>query len=235
MKAYFDSSIFANPLTNYLRWLRYKIYYQCKYWGQHLRISYGSIVRNTIFGRYNWIGNYNTVINCQLGNYSYIAGFSTILNCRIGNYCAIATGVKIAPGKHPTSGFVSIHPSTYTIPNFHAKRYLNENKFVYNDRVEIGNDVWIGANAVIVDGIKIGDGAIVAANSVVTKNVGDFEIVGGTPARLIRTRFSADKIAVIKESRWWDKDEAWMQQNLPKFWSVTDFVAAMDDKSEGDV
>jgi len=231
MKAYFDSSIFANPVTNYLRWISYKLYYQGKYWGSHLRINYGSIVRKCTFGRYNWVGNSNIIINSQLGSYTYIAGYSIVLNCHIGNYCAIATNVKIAPGKHPVSGFVSIHPSTYTNPAFHAKSYLKENKFVYNNTVQIGNDVWIGANAVIVDGVKIGDGAVIAANAVVTRDVGDFEIVGGAPAKLIRMRFTDDEIAAIKQSRWWDKDEAWMQQNLSKFWSVDDFVEMINNKA----
>lgn len=225
---YFDKSFFANPVTNYVRWLSGKVYYQLKNWGKHLRINYGSLVRNCTFGKYNWIGNNNTLLNCHIGDYTYIAGHSMLINTRVGKYCSIAMNVKIAVGKHPTSVFVSTHPSTYSKPNFHSKKYIDENKYIYNEHVEIGNDVWIGANAVIVDGVIIADGAVIAANSVVTKNVGEYQIVGGIPAMPIRKRFADEKIEILKEIKWWDKDEEWMQQNIESFWSVDKFIGERD-------
>jgi len=224
MNAYFDRSIFANPLTHYLRWLSGKIYYQSKYWGSHLRISYGTLVRNSTFGRYNWLGNNNLIENSSLGNYSYIAGNSLVRNCRIGKYCAIARNVQISPGSHPTSGFVSIHPSTYTDPAFHSKKFVSENHYHYNEKVEIGNDVWIGTNVVITGGVRIGDGVVIAANSVITKNVPDYNIVGGVPARFIRKRFEEEEIKFLREVKWWDKDEAWMEKNISRFWSIDEFM-----------
>jgi acetyltransferase-like isoleucine patch superfamily enzyme len=227
MKEYFDRSLFANPVTNYFRWLSGKIYYQLKHWGKHLRISYGTLVRNSKFGRYNWLGNYNMILNSELGDHSYIAGHSLVRNCRIGKYCSIAQYVQISPGHHPTSGFVSIHPSTFSQPDFHAKRYLYENHFEPNEQVEIGNDVWIGANVVITGGVKIGNGVIVAANSVVNKNVDDFDIVGGTPAKFIRKRFTDEQIIKLKEIRWWDKGDDWVQANISKFRSIDEFVSTL--------
>lgn len=225
MREYFDRSIFANPLSNYARWLSGKLYYQCKYWGSHLRISYGTLVRNSSFGRYNWLGNHNLVENSSLGDYSYIAGNSLVRNCSIGKYCAIARNVQISPGSHPASGFVSIHPSTYGKPAFHSKKYLEQDHYRSNEHVEIGNDVWIGTNVVIVGGVAIGDGAIIAANSVVTKHVPDYAIVGGAPARFIRKRFEDGEIGQLKALKWWDKDEAWMQKNISRFWSINEFMA----------
>ncbi|MDB5137168.1 MAG: hypothetical protein JWP37_3771 [Mucilaginibacter sp.] len=231
MKAYFDKSIFANPVTNYFRWIGYKLYYQLKNWGKHLRINYGTVVRNCTFGYYNWVGNYNVILNCDIGSYTYIAGYSTVLNCKIGKYCSIASNVKISPGTHPTSGFVSIHPSTYMVPNFHAKKYVDENQFEYDEHVEIGNDVWICANVVIAGGVKIGNGAVIAANTVVTKNIGDYEIVGGFPAKFIKKRFTNDEIKVLNELKWWDKDEEWMKTNISRFWAVNEFVDHFKDRT----
>ncbi|EPZ37468.1 transferase hexapeptide repeat containing protein [Anoxybacillus ayderensis] len=72
--------------------------------------------------------------------------------------------------------------------------------------MSIGNDVWIGANSIVLDGVKIGDGAIVAAGAVVTKDVPDYAIVGGVPARVIRYRFNEEIIKQLKVIKWWDID-----------------------------
>ncbi len=224
MKEYFDRSILANPLTNYIRWLSGKIFYQCRYWGSHLRISYGTLINRCAFGRYNWLGNNNLVENSTLGDYSYIAGNCLVRNCIIGKYCAIARNIQISPGDHPTSGFVSIHPSTYCKPSFHSKTYLDSNHYKHNENVEIGNDVWIGTNVVITGGVKIGDGVIIAANSVVTQSIPAYTLVGGMPARFIRKRFTAEEIEFLEEVKWWDKDEEWIQKNISQFWSIDEFI-----------
>ena len=81
--------------------------------------------------------------------------------------------------------------------------------------VTVGNDVWIGARAIIMDGIKIGDGAIIGANSVVTKDVPPYAIVAGCPAKLIRYRFSEDVINKLLELCWWDYPKEFIVNNLP--------------------
>jgi acetyltransferase-like isoleucine patch superfamily enzyme len=86
--------------------------------------------------------------------------------------------------------------------------------------VTIGNDVWLGANVIVLDNITIADGAIVAANSVVTKDVPPYAIVGGTPAKLIKYRFDEADIAFLLEYQWWDKDINWLRENLSLFHDI---------------
>lgn len=89
--------------------------------------------------------------------------------------------------------------------------------------VKIGNDVWIGAGAVILDDVTIGDGAVIAANSVVTINVEPYNIVGGTPAKFIKKRFSDETIEKLLKFKWWEKDEIWLKNNFQSFHNMNDF------------
>ena len=119
----------------------------------------------------------------------------------IGKFCQIATGVRFLMngGTHALKGF-----STYPFKAF-GQEWSNvplESNFK-GDTV-IGNDVWIGNSVTIMPGIKIGDGAIIATNSVVTKDVEPYSIVGGNPAQLIRKRFDEATILQLLALRWWD-------------------------------
>jgi carbonic anhydrase/acetyltransferase-like protein (isoleucine patch superfamily) len=104
--------------------------------------------------------------------------------------------------------------------SFADKQYFSEFK-----ETRIGNDVWIGENSIVMDGVTIGNGAIVAAGSVVVKDVAPFSIVGGVPARLIRLRFVPEKIRFIEDSQWWNRDESWLRENLHLFHDVERFVS----------
>jgi acetyltransferase-like isoleucine patch superfamily enzyme len=91
--------------------------------------------------------------------------------------------------------------------------------------VIIGNDVWVGYGSIILSGVKIGDGAIIGAGSIVTQDVPPYAIVGGNPARLIRYRFSQDKIAKLLEIAWWNWSEEKIKDNIDYFYSnVDDFI-----------
>lgn len=167
---------------------------------------------------------------CSLGRYSYVGANSKLSRTRIGRYCSISENVSLIAGRHPAEIFVSTHPMFYSKqyknayafhPEFHEMNYADEpNKII----LSIGNDVWIGAHAKIMDGITIGDGAIVAAGAVVTRDVPPYAIVGGVPAKLIKYRFEPKEIDVLLELRWWDKDEKWLRANADKFSSIQNMV-----------
>lgn len=124
----------------------------------------------------------------------------------IGKYCAIATGVKFIMNgaNHKISG-ISTYPFSI-FRNGWENQIPSLNELPYKGDTIIGNDVWFGYESIIMPGIKIGNGAIVAAKSVVTKDVAPYTIVGGNPAKLIRTRFSIDDIMTLQSLMWWDWD-----------------------------
>lgn len=218
-----DRSFFSNPISKYLQWLICKIKYQYKYRDFYLRIGYNSIVRNVRFGKYNWIGQDAFIIDSEMGNYTYLNNRCLIFQTSIGKYCSLGPGAMTSPGKHPTSNYVSTHPLTYYNPSNLLISFNAKTDFKYSEKVVIGNDVWIGANAIIVDGITVGDGAIVAANSVVTKNVAPYSIVAGVPAQHQRFRFTEEEIAFLLQFKWWNNDEEWIKKNIQYFSSIQEF------------
>ncbi|MBD1823442.1 Vat family streptogramin A O-acetyltransferase [Cyanobacteria bacterium FACHB-DQ100] len=132
----------------------------------------------------------------------------------IGKFCALATGIKFIMNgaNHKLSGF-----STYPFDIFNngwEKVTPQPEELPYKGDTVIGNDVWIGYEAVIMPGVKVGDGAIIAAKSVVVGNVSPYTIVGGNPAKPIRQRFDDDVIQSLLEVAWWNWDIEKITRNL---------------------
>ena len=152
------------------------------------------------------ISRFCKIKNSSIGKYSYVGPSSIINNSSVGNYCSISSNVKIGLGTHPTN-FLSSSPLFYSENNI-----FRENDYVhlkFDDEIKetrIGNDVWIGSNVLILDGVNIGNGSIIAAGSVVTKDVKDFTIDGGVPAKFIKERFDFKKRKAIENSNWWNFD-----------------------------
>lgn len=175
------------------------------------------------FGKHNKINDNSYLYKVTYGDFTYSAMNVTIMNCNIGKFCSIAQGVSIGLGKHPLNNFVSTHPSFYSTHkqcgfSFSDIQYYDEMGFV-----EIGNDVWIGANSIILDDVKIGNGAMIGANSVVTKDVPAYAIVGGTPAIVIKYRFSDEDILFLEKFEWWNKDSLWLQENFKLMHNIIKF------------
>lgn len=148
----------------------------------------------------------------KLGMYSYAGRDCEINNAIIGRYCSIAPNVNIGPFSHPISTF-STSPITFAdsgpfkFDNGALKITESfESKNGKVGTVYIGNDVWIGLNAVIMKGVTIGDGAVIAAGAVVTSDVKPYSIVGGVPAKHIKYRFNREVINKLIDSSWWKFD-----------------------------
>lgn len=165
--------------------------------------------------------------NVIIGDYTYV--LSSISNAVIGKFCSIGPDCKIGLGKHPSERFASIHPAFYSKNNLGCLvSFSKKDLFDETEMIEIGNDVWIGSNCIILDGVKIGDGVIVGAGAVVTKDVDDYSIVGGVPARLIRKRFTEEQIKQMKIAQWWNKDIAWIQENWELFLDVEQLLIELN-------
>jgi acetyltransferase-like isoleucine patch superfamily enzyme len=128
---------------------------------------------------------------------------------QIGNYCQIGADVAFHASNHPIS-----YMTTYINANLFGGSLKNQND---NHAITIGHDVWIGHGVIIVGEVKVGNGAIIAAGSVVTKDVPPFTIVGGVPAKEIRKRFSDTVIQEIEALQWWDKSEQELEKIKPLF------------------
>lgn len=133
----------------------------------------------------------------------------------IGKFCSIACGTKFmfTSGNHSLKSL-----STYTFPIFFDEWNLDVKNITsaWDNKgdIVIGNDVWIGYEAVIMPGVKIGDGAIVGTRAVVTKDVPPYTIVGGVPARPIRKRFDDETIEKLLKIKWWDWDKEKIEKNI---------------------
>lgn len=142
----------------------------------------------------------------SIGRYSFLNVRSVVYpNVSMGRYCSVGRNCEIGVAAHPTE-FLSSHSFQYhaaLFPNWETYKNLErKTRFLAHSTTVIGNDVWIGAQSVIIAGMKIGDGAIVAANSVVTRDVEPYSIVGGSPAKVIRMRFDPDVIAKLTRLKW---------------------------------
>lgn len=145
----------------------------------------------------------NTVLaNSKIGRFTYVAG-ARICNSEVGSFCSIGPNSIIGGlGSHPVH-WISSHPAFYSTTKQCGTTFAKKNKFNESRHTTIGNDVWIGANAIIIDGVKIGDGAIIAAGAVVTKDIPPFAVAGGVPAKIIKYRFNQKVIEELLLWKWW--------------------------------
>lgn len=184
-----------------------KIYMYIKNHSKNVKIKTPYISKDVKLGKNVIIGKNCRISNgCTIGDNTYI-NYNTVIDAKvkIGKFCSIAPNVYIAPGNH-TYSYLTTHPILYD--KFWQKRLNIPISNIQDKKKEtvIGNDVWIGVNATILEGIKIGNGAIVGAGSVVTKDVEDFAIVVGNPAKKIKYRFEEEEIKELKKLEpWWDR------------------------------
>lgn len=175
-----------------------------------------SEVKNSKFGLYTRVKAHVEVRNSVVGDYTIMSSFSIINACDIGKFCCIGPGNFLGLWEHNMWVTTHTFPLTEVSGEF-VKGFQDFEKDKV--RVKIGNDVWTGANVTVLKGVTIGDGAILGAGAVVTKDVPAYAIAIGSPARVLRYRFSKKDIAYLLKLKWWDFDRRLIQEMVDaKIW-----------------
>ncbi len=170
--------------------------------------------------------------NIIAGKYSYYSGYyhghsfddcaryllpdrNDVDKLIIGSFCSIGSGASfiMAGNQGHRYDWISTFPFFY-MPEVENFKNANDGFQTSGDTI-IGNDVWIGSEAMIMPGITVGDGAVIGSRALVTKDVDAYAIVGGNPAKLIKKRFSKEHIDKLMEMQWWNWDEEYLKKAIP--------------------
>lgn len=178
------------------------------------------------FGEFVYLSSRSRLSKVDIGRFSYCGEGTKISNAEIGAFTCIGPGVQIGLGNHPVDLIVSVHPVFYSLASQVGTTFVKEQKYSEKPlRTKIGSDVWIGANVVIPGGISIGDGAVIASGAVVVSDVSPFQIVGGVPAKLIKSRFTPEEKKILLESKWWDWPTEELRTHADRFSDVREFIS----------
>ncbi len=189
-----------------------------------------NIVRSTL-GQFVEIGEGTRILESTLGDYSYTDRFADIAYTTLGKFVNVAAFSRINPSEHPHQR-ASLHHFMYRSSYYWDNEKDEEAIFEWRRSrpVKIGHDTWIGHAAIIMKGVTIGDGAVVASHSVVTKDVPPYAIVGGVPAKFIKWRHSEVVAQRLINLAWWNWDHETLRTALPDFRALN--VEAFFEKYE---
>ncbi|MEX5729462.1 phosphonate metabolism protein (transferase hexapeptide repeat family) [Rhodovulum iodosum] len=184
------------------------------------------------FGRYVEIGRGSRIADSELGDYSYCDRYADIANTTVGKFANIASFARIGPTDHPMQR-ASLHHFLYRSADYWDDAEADPAFFAHRKsrRTTIGHDTWIGHGAIIRPELSVGDGAVVAAGAVVTRDVAPYMIVAGLPAVPLRPRFPAEIAERLMGLAWWDWPHAALRAALADFRSLD--IEAFLEKYEG--
>ena len=160
----------------------------------------------------------------KMGYGSYIGSYSFIIG-DIGRFTSIGPEVRTNLGFHPmASPFVTTSPMFFSLLRQTGRTFAKKQMFhEMKPPINIGNDCWIGQRVFIVGGVNIGDGAVVLAGTVVTKDVPPYAIVGGVPAKILHYRYDEETIEFLLSTQWWNQPIEWLEKNWETFSDIKEF------------
>jgi hypothetical protein len=167
---------------------------------------------------YAAVATCGSVRRSRVGRYSSIGRYTKVADADIGAYCSISWDCTIGAEAHPLS-----HLTSHVFPwapgvGGNPPRPSGPRPWPGPvQQVTLGNDVWVGANAVVLSGVRVGDGAVIAAGAVVTKDVAPYTIVAGVPARRLRDRFPPSLVARLLPLRWWTLPDGVIREHIHLF------------------
>ncbi len=188
-------------------------------------------VKECTLGRYTEIADQANLTESVLGDYSYVMERCDIIYSDIGKFANIASEVRINPGNHPMD-WASQHHFLYRLRRYGFGQEDNRAFFNWRrlQRVTIGHDTWIGHKAIILPGVRIGNGAVVAAGAVVSRDVPPYTVVAGVPAKPVRQRFPEAIWRSLEKISWWDWDHETLKERLTDFYDIRRFIALYGDR-----
>jgi phosphonate metabolism protein (transferase hexapeptide repeat family) len=187
-------------------------------------------VANVHLGPFTEVGEMSYLENVDMDAYSYCGPFCIFQNAKIGKFASIAASVRIGPTRHPIER-PTLHHFTYRRRLYGFAERDDEDFFSWraNQIARVGHDTWIGHGAIVMPNVTIGNGSVIGAGAVVTRDVPPYSVAVGSPARVIRSRFEPGIAEAMERIAWWEWTREEIAERLDAFTgSVAEFVAAYD-------
>jgi acetyltransferase-like isoleucine patch superfamily enzyme len=182
------------------------------------------------FGRNCRINGRVQIIDSSLGDWSYVETDARLMGATVGRFSAIGPTAQVGLPGHPVAPNVAMHPAFYQHRPGWNYDLLDADRYDDLQPTVIGNDVWVGAGALLFGGVHVGDGAVIGAGAVVTKDVPAYAVVAGSPARVLRFRFDEETIEWLLELRWWDRTEDWLRRHAGSMHDIDTFRSRLSSR-----
>ena len=181
-------------------------------------ISFSSRIEFSVISRKAKVWGNCKIFHSKIGECSYVGPNSRLIYTNVGKFCSIAANSIIGMGSH-TLEYISTSSIFTSTHNGVGLSWTKKDFFVEYKTTSIGNDVWIGQRAMVMSGVAVGDGAVIGAGAIVTKDVPPYAIVAGVPAKIIRYRFPDEVVNKLEALKWWDLPLNVLKTNIALFQS----------------